>query len=107
MARKEPARGRSRAPEAPAAGLTHPRLAGTRYNCTPSPHLRGATLSDRLFVSLQHVLPKQAMTTFAGAFAGAQGGAMTTRLIRWFVGRYGVNMAEAANPDIASYASFN
>ena len=28
---------------------------------------------------------------------------MTTRLIRWFVGKYGVNMAEAANPDIASY----
>jgi phosphatidylserine decarboxylase len=28
-------------------------------------------------------------------------------VIRWFVGRYGVNMAEAANPDIASYASFN
>jgi phosphatidylserine decarboxylase len=32
---------------------------------------------------------------------------MTTRLIRWFVGKYGVNMDEAANPDIASYASFN
>ena len=31
----------------------------------------------------------------------------TTSLIRWFVGRYQVNMAEAANPDIASYASFN
>ena len=32
---------------------------------------------------------------------------MTTRLIRWFVGKYGVNMDEAANPDIASYTSFN
>jgi phosphatidylserine decarboxylase len=28
-------------------------------------------------------------------------------VIKWFVQRYGVNMAEAANPDIASYASFN
>ena len=28
-------------------------------------------------------------------------------MINWFVGRYGVNMAEAANPDIAGYASFN
>jgi phosphatidylserine decarboxylase len=28
-------------------------------------------------------------------------------VIRWFIGRYGVNMSEAANPDIASYASFN
>ncbi|WP_232090592.1 archaetidylserine decarboxylase [Sphingomonas sp. HMP9] len=32
---------------------------------------------------------------------------MTTRLIRWFVAKYGVDMSEAENPDIASYASFN
>jgi phosphatidylserine decarboxylase len=32
---------------------------------------------------------------------------MTTRLIRWFVGKYNVNMDEAENPDIASYTSFN
>ncbi len=32
---------------------------------------------------------------------------MTARLINWFVGRYKVNMAEAANPDIRSYATFN
>ena len=32
---------------------------------------------------------------------------MTTRLIRWFVGKYGVDMSEAANPDIGSYKSFN
>lgn len=32
---------------------------------------------------------------------------MTTGLIRWFVGKYGVDMSEAANPDIASYPSFN
>jgi phosphatidylserine decarboxylase len=43
----------------------------------------------------------------AGKLAGAQAGSLTTAVIRWFVGRYGVNMAEAANPDIASYASFN
>jgi phosphatidylserine decarboxylase len=52
-------------------------------------------------------MPKQAMTTFAGRVAGAKGGSMTTSLIRWFVGKYGVNMDEAANPDIASYPSFN
>jgi phosphatidylserine decarboxylase len=55
----------------------------------------------------QYLLPKQALTSFAGRVAGAKGGAMTTRLIRWFVGKYGVNMDEAANPDTASYASFN
>ncbi|CDG82603.1 phosphatidylserine decarboxylase [Janthinobacterium agaricidamnosum NBRC 102515 = DSM 9628] len=47
------------------------------------------------------------MTNFAGRVAGAKGGAMTTRLIRWFVGRYNVNMDEALDPDIANYASFN
>jgi phosphatidylserine decarboxylase len=64
-------------------------------------------LSDRLAVLPQYLLPKQAMTKLAGRIAGAKGGAMTTRLIRWFVKRYNVNMDEAHNPDIASYASFN
>ena len=58
-------------------------------------------------MSLQYVLPKKALTQLAGKLAGLRGGALTTRFIGWFVGRYGVNMAEAANPDIASYASFN
>ena len=62
---------------------------------------------SRLKVLPQYVMPKQAMTNFAGRVAGAKGGSMTTSLIRWFVGKYGVNMDEAANSDIASYASFN
>lgn len=64
-------------------------------------------MSDRLFVMSQHLLPKQSLTALAGKAASSQGGALTTAFIRWFVGRYGVNMAEAANPDITSYASFN
>lgn len=64
-------------------------------------------MSERLQVLLQHLLPKQRLTSLAGRVAGAQGGAMTTRLIRWFVGKYGVHMDEAADPDIASYRSFN
>ena len=64
-------------------------------------------MSDRLNVFLQYLLPKQAITAFGGKIAGAKAGSLTTRLIRWFVGRYGVNMSEAANADIASYASFN
>jgi phosphatidylserine decarboxylase len=43
----------------------------------------------------------------AGRIARARGGALTTRLIAWFVQRYRVNMAEAANPDIVSYVTFN
>lgn len=64
-------------------------------------------VSDRLAVLPQYLIPKQALTILAGKLAGAEAGSLTTRVIRWFVGRYGVNMAEAANPDIASYKSFN
>ena len=64
-------------------------------------------MSDRLAVLPQYLIPKQALTLLAGKLAGAEAGGLTTGVIRWFVGRYGVNMAEAANPDIASYASFN
>ena len=64
-------------------------------------------MSERLAVMLQYILPKQALTVFAGKVAGSKGGKLTTRLIQWFVGRYNVNMAEAANPDIGSYATFN
>lgn len=64
-------------------------------------------MSDRLAVLPQYLLPKQALTVLAGKLAGAEAGGLTTSVIRWFVGRYGVNMAEAANPDIASYKSFN
>ncbi len=61
----------------------------------------------RLSVLPQYLLPKRGLTQFAGRVARAQGGRATTRLIRWFVGKYGVDMSEAENPDIASYASFN
>ena len=64
-------------------------------------------MSDRLAVLLQYLLPKQALTVFAGKVAGARGGAWTAYLIKWFIGRYQVNMTEAANPDIRSYATFN
>ena len=64
-------------------------------------------MSDRLAVLPQYLIPKQALTQLAGKLASAEAGALTTAVIRWFAGRYGVNMAEAANPDLASYKSFN
>ena len=64
-------------------------------------------MSDRFKVYSQYLLPKQALTAFAGWVASRQRGSVTTALIRWFVGKYQVNMAEAANPDISSYLSFN
>lgn len=64
-------------------------------------------MRDRLFILSQHLLPKQWLTRLAGRVADARRGRSTTALIRWFVARYGVDMSEAENPDIASYASFN
>lgn len=64
-------------------------------------------MSERFDVFLQYLLPKQALTEFGSHIADMRGGPVTSRIIRWFVGKYGVNMAEAANPDIASYPSFN
>ena len=66
-----------------------------------------APLSERVAVAAQYLLPKQALTAMAGAAARLQGGDVTTSVIRWFIQRYGVNMAEAAQPDPAAYASFN
>ncbi|MCW1430281.1 archaetidylserine decarboxylase [Novosphingobium sp. JCM 18896] len=64
-------------------------------------------MSERLAIFLQHVWPKRRLTALAGCIAGARGGAATTGLIRWFVRRYGVDMTEAAQADVAQYATFN
>lgn len=42
-----------------------------------------------------------------GRLASAKAGSLTTAVIRRFVARYGVDMSEAANPDIAAYETFN
>ena len=65
------------------------------------------TFSDRLAVLPQYLIPKQALTVFAGWVASGQWGVVTTAIINRFVKRYNVNMAEAAHPDTASYPSFN
>lgn len=58
-------------------------------------------------VILQYLLPKQTLTALAGKLASAKAGAMTTAVIRWFVGKYRVDMNEAAEPDVTRYDSFN
>ena len=64
-------------------------------------------MSDRLAVLPHYLLPKRALTSLGGAIASARAGGATTALIRWFVRKYGVDMSEAAEPDIARYATFN
>jgi phosphatidylserine decarboxylase len=64
-------------------------------------------VSEQLAVAAQHLLPKQLLTQAAGALARRRAGALTTGAIRRFIARYGVNMAEAADPRPEAYASFN
>lgn len=64
-------------------------------------------MSDRLAVLPQYVLPKRALTQFAGALARRSLGDFTQYKIRRFVARYGVDMTEAAEPDLTRYLTFN
>ncbi|MDB5843560.1 MAG: phosphatidylserine decarboxylase [Polaromonas sp.] len=64
-------------------------------------------MSDRFAVLPQYLLPKQALTRFAGFVASRERGWVTTEIIRRFVAKYRVNMDEALNADIASYLTFN
>ena len=64
-------------------------------------------MSDRLKVLPQYLMPKLAMTRLAGHCASKSMGRLTTAMIRRFVARYGVDMAEAAEGDINAYKTFN
>lgn len=60
-----------------------------------------------LAIQQQYLLPKKLLTVLAGRLADLRGGAFTHALVRRFVAHYGVDMQEAADPRIESYASFN
>lgn len=63
---------------------------------------------DRLFVLVQYVLPQILISRLAGFLADSRPpSAIKTGIIRWFIGRYGVNMSEAAHESPTHYASFN
>ncbi len=62
---------------------------------------------SRLFVLAQYVIPKHAISRLTGALSGLRLSWMTHLAIHVFVKAYDVDMAEAAEPDIRSYPSFN
>lgn len=64
-------------------------------------------LLDWLAVLPQYLLPKRMLTILAGKCATSQARWFTRNVIPWFIARYGVNMAEAANPDPRAYSCFN
>ncbi len=65
-------------------------------------------MSEDLFILLQKLAPKQALTQFAGWVAqGGFGEAATQKIIRKFIAHYQVNMSEAQASDPATYKTFN
>lgn len=65
-------------------------------------------MRDRLFILIQYLLPQLLISKLAGKLADSEGLAgLRNRVIRWFIGRYGVNMTEAAEENPEAYRSFN
>ncbi|WP_417566345.1 archaetidylserine decarboxylase [Marinobacter sp.] len=63
---------------------------------------------DKLFVLSQYITPQLAISRLAGRLAdNDQSPALKNRVIKWFIGRYGVDMSEAAESDPEAYPSFN
>jgi phosphatidylserine decarboxylase len=63
---------------------------------------------DKLFVMSQYVLPQLSVSRLAGRLADNKSlPGLKNRVVKWFIGRYGVDMNEALEPDPAAYPSFN
>jgi phosphatidylserine decarboxylase len=73
----------------------------------PTPSQPVDTVSERSSVFAQYLVLQRAITLYAGFVAGHRWGPITTKLIRRFIRKFGVNMAEAVNSDPTSYKTFN
>ncbi len=62
---------------------------------------------DSIKIKLQYWLPKLALTRLAGWGADKRAGWLTQLVVKTFARYYRVDMQEAQNPDLASYATFN
>jgi phosphatidylserine decarboxylase len=62
---------------------------------------------DQLFIALQHLLPQHLLSRFTGWLADSEIPWLKDFLIKLFAGHFKVNMAEAAEPELVSYPSFN
>jgi len=69
--------------------------------------MSGRSLGERAFIGLQYLLPQNLLSRLVGWIAVSRIGIVRTALIRMFLNRYRVDLAEAARPDPAAYASFN
>ncbi|WP_339615677.1 archaetidylserine decarboxylase [uncultured Gilvimarinus sp.] len=64
-------------------------------------------MNDKLFTSLQYLVPQHALSRLAGKVASCRNQTVKSTFIEWFIKRYNVDMSQALNEDPASYACFN
>jgi phosphatidylserine decarboxylase len=60
-----------------------------------------------LFIIFQYIVPQHLLSRAAGAVAECEWPWVKNNFIQWFIGRYQVNMDEAAEPEPLNYKNFN
>jgi phosphatidylserine decarboxylase len=64
-------------------------------------------MNDKLFIKLQHLVPQHPLSRLIGRIASSENIWIKNTFIKWFVKRYQVDMALAAEENPLAYASFN
>ncbi len=65
------------------------------------------TLSDKIKIALQYMMPKHAISRLTGKLAAAKMGWITTKLIGLFIKAYDINMSEAKLKHASDFDCFN
>lgn len=60
-----------------------------------------------LFILIQYLVPQHLLSRLTGRIASTRTAWLKNTIIRWFIRRYSVNMAEALHVNADDYASFN
>jgi phosphatidylserine decarboxylase len=65
------------------------------------------SLSDKIKITFQYIMPKHAISRLVGKLATAKMGWLTTKLISMFIKAYGINMNEAKLKKASDFDTFN
>lgn len=65
------------------------------------------SVKDAGFIALQYLLPHHTLSRLVGLLANSETPWLKNLFIKWFSGRYRVDMSEALEPNLATYPSFN
>ncbi len=65
------------------------------------------SLSDKIKITLQYIMPKHAISRLVGKLAAAKMGWLTTQLISLFIKAYDINMNEAKLKKASDFDTFN